>query len=226
VTAYRTPLLIDPEVSNLLRAHRLATSPDAIESRSAETPAIVERLCARSWHPLRRLFGWTYRRWVRYTPSFVDIPKSARGAARELGFTPLAWVVHGAPPSIETPNFIGPDGFIKLEVFDERRLYLYTNFDDGTAVSTSPGFGGNIRTTYLRGTDDLRADYLAHLAEVGRQMKERGCQPLYRSTLDALVACYRLFPAYQVPVRGIPLLLLPLAVVLFVILALAGMIFF
>jgi hypothetical protein len=217
--AYRETLpALDPEVASLLAASQLATSPAALERCSAETPAIVERLCARSWNPLRRLFGWSYWRWTRQTPSFTDIPHAVRPAARELGFVPMAWVVHGPTPPLSTPNFIGPDGFVKLEVYGKQRVYLSTNFDDGTAVSTARRHGANARTTFLTATGDLRADYLAHLAEVARQMKQRGCRPLYRSTHAAMSACFRLFPAYHAPAIGIPLLLLPSAMMLFVLL--------
>ncbi|MCA9600229.1 MAG: hypothetical protein KC776_43295 [Myxococcales bacterium] len=113
-----------------------------------------------------------------------------------------------------TPNFIGPEGFVKLEVYSGRRVYLMTMFDDGHAVSTSPLGKANRRTEYLDATGDLRADYLAHLRAVAERVRRSGSRPLYRTTPKAFSAVWKLFPLYQVN-EAMALLMLVLPALIF-----------
>ena len=142
-------------------------------------------------------------------PAWSALPGYVRDAAQEIGFKPvckLTWG-HWPLPLMRQPQFIGPDGFAKLECYRRGRCYLATMFDDGTAISTAPGNGGNALTVYLPATGDFQADYDTHLRAVRRAMDERGVTPLYRANREALAETYDIFYLYQCP-QGFAVLLM------------------
>lgn len=199
---YREPADTDlsPELRARLHEAGLPTRRAQIAAAAGETPATVERLIRGTKMSLsRQLFRWTYRLRGDAACRLADIPQRARVAAAALGFRPVAWVRHGPIFTLRTPNFVGPEGFVKLEVFGGERVYLFSYLDDGTSVETAPGAAMNARTTVLKGTDDLEADYAAHVAKVLELMRARGCQPLGLSSREALLAEYRLFPVLFMP---------------------------
>jgi len=134
-------------------------------------------------------------------PGFDGLPAREAQAAREIGFRPVCWMRWGhlPLPLMRNPQFVGPEGFVKMECYRHRRVYLATTFDDGSALTTSPRGGANARTEYLAATGDFREDYRAHLARVREIVDHRGVRPIYRPTVDALTATYRLFYLYHIP---------------------------
>ena len=179
---------------------RLATTRREIGLCSAETPRIVSELLGRAG-VVRWLVRCTYLSIGLGPCDLDDIPEPARQAAMALGFSPLIWMLHGPLLPLRTPNFIGPEGFVKLEVYGGARIYLFTYLDDGTEVETAPGRMLNIRSEGLQGSGDLERDYAVHLERVLALIQERGCRPIYRSTPEALKAAWRLYPAFFTPVK-------------------------
>lgn len=216
---YRGPSLPDlpPEVLQQLRDAGLAVTRRGVQEECDETPRVVRQLL-RSANPLRWLARLTYLSVPLRACSLDDIPSQSREAARELGFRPLIWMLHGPLLPLRTPNFIGPEGFVKLEVFGGERIYLFTYLDDGTEVETAPGKAMNLRTVVLEGTGDLARDYAAHLDCVLDLVRKRGCRPIYRATPETLVLAWRMYPAYFAPLllhlATVAILLSPLLLVL------------
>jgi len=222
--AYRASTSTDlsPELVARLREAGLATTRREIAERCAETPRTVHALQRRAGL-LRMLLAVTYISIPLRPCKLEDIPDSARSAARELGFQPLLKMLHGPLLPLVTPNFIGPEGFVKLEVFGGQRIYLFTYLDDGTEVETAPGPMLNARTVKLQGTADLERDYAVHLDQVLQIVRERNCRPIYRATPEALVSAWRLYPTHFIPLWGylatVLAVLLPLGFVLLAFLA-------
>ncbi len=196
---YRSqPSKLPPELAARLTELRLPTTPRGIAAKSAETPKLCREL----------LRGRGFGRWLRGALfisrplnrcSLKAIPEPAQTAAQEIGFEPLVWMLHGPILPITTPHFIGPEGFVRLEVFGGRRMYLSTYFEDASAITTAPQNGMNRRTRYLKATGDFRHDYSSQIEQVLAEVRESGNQPMYRASVPALVASFRLFPAYYMP---------------------------
>lgn len=178
------------------------TDDAAVMERAERTPEVVQQLIARPCNPLVRLNMWLSVAHASGTPRWEDLSPAVAAAARELGFRPVTWIRWGhlPLPLMKTPQFVGPDGFVKLEYYRRSGgVYLATTFDDGTALTTTASAGANARTEYMRATGDLRADYAAHLARVAAINAERGVRPLYRPTPATVRDVFRLFYRCHIP---------------------------
>jgi hypothetical protein len=128
---------LTPDLKARLRAAGLAATEEEVAQCDAETPRIVDELLGKSGGIARQLLRLVYLSIPLRPCKLEHIPEPARSAARAIGFRPLVFMLHGPVLPMATPNFVGPEGFIKLEVYGGQRIYLFTYFDDGTEVETA-----------------------------------------------------------------------------------------
>ena len=117
----------------------------------------------------------------------------------ETGFEPLSVSRHGPLPILtKTPEYFGPRGVTKLQIYGGRRPYLMTYFSDGSGIMSSQKPGENANTTYLQLSGDFGLDYQSHIAAVERRIRTDSVSPLYVADVKALRALYRLFPVFMI----------------------------
>ncbi len=130
-------------------------------------------------------------------PDLKKLPASVRQDVQELGFKPCCNMLwgHWPLPFMSTPQWIGPEGFTKLESYFGKHFYLATLFADGTAISmTNRREGGsNTMTEYQIASGDFKKDYRDHLEAVRRHMENGSVQPIYASTSALLRRRYAVF---------------------------------
>ena len=173
-----------------------------VDTRTQDTAAKVARLRSADRPALLRLNNFLGASVPSSKPpSWSALPSEVRDAAQRIGFQPVCQLTwgHWPMPLMRQPQFIGPEGFAKLECYRGGRCYLSTTFDDGTAISTAPRSGGNAKTQYLQASGDFEADYRAHLRAVRQAMDARAVTPLYRANPEALAETYDVFYLYQCP---------------------------
>ncbi|MEZ4462668.1 MAG: hypothetical protein R3E66_23660 [bacterium] len=152
-------------------------------------------------------------------PKFSKLPPSIREDAQALGFQPCCNVLWGHYPILmmSTPQFIGPEGFVKLECYRGNRFYMQTMFADGSAIThtNNPVGGTNLKTTYLQSSGDFRRDYETHKDAVRKYVSDHGTLPIFTPTPKLILKRYAVVYRHQGPPSMVVLALTTQAMLVF-----------
>jgi hypothetical protein len=187
---------------------KFPTDSGEIELRAQESSAQINRLLKLPAPRIVR-FGAFFAAAIPYgKPKFDVLPSSIRVAAQDVGFRPNCYMWWGHwpfPTMVNTPQFMGPEGFVKLESYQGKRFYMRTLFTDGTAISTSnnPKGNGNLRTTHIDSVGDFDQDYIAHLEAVRNYMQAIDARPIYTPDRKGVQASFAVFNRLQFPTDGV-----------------------
>lgn len=174
-----------------------------IQLRAEESMAQINRLLERPVPALPRI-GAFFAVTIPYgLPSFGALPSDIQNAAQKSGFQPICyiWGGHWPFPVMNTPQFVGPEGFVKLESYQAKHFYMRTLFTDGTAILTSnaPKGTGYLRTTLIDSVGDFAQDYATHLERVRSYMQAIDARPIYTPDRESMRASYAVVNRFQVP---------------------------
>jgi len=192
---------------------KFPTDHGEIELRAQESFAQIDRLLKFPAPAVVRL-GAFFAAAVPYgKPKFDVLPSSIREAAKDLGFRPVCYMWWGRwplPLMVNTPQFVGPEGFTKLESYKGTRFYIRTLFTDGSCITTSNRAEGgkNLITKYVASVGDFEQDYLRHLEEVRNYMKSSGERPIYIPDRHTVSATYGVYNRLHVPAFAAAVLML------------------
>ncbi len=190
-----------------LQSYGFTTDEEQIAQLTTAADADIAALLEKPRPAIIRIGGFLSVAIPHGMPKFSMLPSPVRTAAEALGFRPVCYMRwgHWPLPMMNTPQWIGPDGFVKLESYGRARFYMNTLFTDGTAISstnaTSPS--GNLATKYLKSSGDFQGDYLAHLAAVREHMDANWVRPIYRPDRKMIQKSYGVFNHLQIPVPAV-----------------------
>ena len=140
-------------------------------------------------------------------PTFSLLPPDIRETAQTLGFEPSCYVLWGHLPVLlmSTPQFVGPDGYTKLEVYQGRRFYIQTMFADGTGVThtNNPAAKNDGKITYFQSTGDFLRDYYAHLETVRRYVRNHETLPIFSPTPELIKKRFSVFFRHHVSAASV-----------------------
>jgi hypothetical protein len=194
-------------MNDSLQNYGFTADADKIAQLTAASEADIAELMKKPRPAIIRFGGFLSAAIPHGMPKFSMLPDKASAAAETLGFRPVCFMRwgHWPLPMMNTPQWIGPEGFVKLESYGRARFYMNTMFTDGTAISStnakSPS--GNLDTLYLTSCGDFQRDYVAHLAAVREHMDTTWVRPIYRPDRKLIQKSYRVFYHLQLPVSAV-----------------------
>jgi len=183
---------------------KFPTDGGEIELRAQESSAQINRLLKLPAPRILR-FGAFFAAAVPYgKPKFDALPRSIRNAAQDAGFRPICYMWWGHwpfPTMVNTPQFMGPEGFVKLESNQGKRFCMRTLFTDGTAISTSNHTkrNGHLRTKHIDSVGNFGQDYIAHLEAVRNYMQAVDALPIYTPDRMGVQASFAVFNRLHFP---------------------------
>lgn len=187
---------------------KFPTDRGEIELRAQESMSQINRLLKFPAPAVVRFVAFFAATIPYGKPKFDALPGSIRRTAEDVGFRPICyfwWGLWPLPMMFNTPQFVGPEGFVKLESYKKRRFYMRTLFTDGTCITTSNNSarGINLLTTYIASVGDFEHDYLAHLEHVRNYIKSSNEQPIYNPDRETVRATYGVYNRLHIPTYGV-----------------------